>query len=54
MGMSISYSIIKDHQGRMKVASKPDVGTRFSIYLPLERDAATNTDETITAPEELV
>ncbi len=44
MGMSISYSIIKDHQGRLQVASKPGIGTRFDIYLPLERNENTVSD----------
>ncbi|WP_261841204.1 sensor histidine kinase [Aliamphritea ceti] len=52
MGMSISYSIIKDHQGRLSVASKPGVGTRFSIYLPLKR-AESSPPDTVAAPEQL-
>jgi len=35
MGLSISYKIIKDHGGIIKVASKQGVGTRFVIKLPL-------------------
>lgn len=34
MGLSISYKIIRDHGGIIKVASKPGVGTRFIVRLP--------------------
>jgi signal transduction histidine kinase len=35
LGLSLSYSIIHKHGGRIEVASKPDVGTAFTIHLPL-------------------
>jgi two-component system NtrC family sensor kinase len=34
LGLSVSYSIIRKHGGRMQVQSRPDVGTTFSIFLP--------------------
>ena len=37
LGMSICYFIIcKNHGGRMSVDSRPDVGSRFSLVLPLK------------------
>ena len=37
LGLSVSYSIIEKHGGRIEVQSKPDAGTTFSIFLPFER-----------------
>lgn len=34
LGLSISYSIIKQHGGRILVESEIEVGTTFTIYLP--------------------
>ena len=36
LGLSISYGLIKEHDGIIGVLSRPAVGTRFSIYLPLD------------------
>ena len=35
LGLSLSYSIVNKHGGRIEVASTPDVGTTFTIHLPL-------------------
>ncbi|MCK5196633.1 MAG: hypothetical protein KAQ71_22670 [Desulfobulbaceae bacterium] len=35
LGLSVSYSIIKKHGGRIQVKSVPGQGTCFSIYLPI-------------------
>ena len=35
LGLSVSYSIIKKHGGRMEVQSAAGAGTTFSIFLPL-------------------
>jgi PAS domain S-box-containing protein len=37
LGLSIAYGIIKRHHGNMKVDSRKDVGTTFTIYLPLKK-----------------
>lgn len=37
LGLSVSYSIIKNHQGKMKVRSEVGVGTTFTIELPIHR-----------------
>lgn len=52
MGMSITYSIIKNHQGRLQVASKPGIGSRFSIYLPLKRGESAASDP-LSDPQDL-
>ena len=38
LGMSITYKIIKNHQGDIKVESKKGVGTKFIIRLPINID----------------
>jgi two-component system NtrC family sensor kinase len=35
LGLSVSYSIIRKHGGRMQVQSTAGVGTTFSIFLPM-------------------
>jgi len=34
LGLSVSYGIIKNHQGEIRVESKPGVGTTFTVELP--------------------
>jgi PAS domain S-box-containing protein len=36
LGLSISYGLVKEHHGIIRVLSRPDIGSRFSIYLPLD------------------
>jgi len=38
LGLSIVYKAVKDLGGTVSCASIPDEGTRFSIYLPLEKN----------------
>ncbi|MBW8898394.1 MAG: PAS domain-containing sensor histidine kinase, partial [Massilia sp.] len=35
LGLSLSYSIVNKHGGRIEVVSTPDVGTTFTIHLPV-------------------
>jgi CheY-like chemotaxis protein len=42
LGLSISYGLIKEHQGIIGVTSRPDIGSRFSIYLPLDAKTQIN------------
>jgi len=42
LGLSVSYGIIKNHQGEIRVESKPGVGTTFTIELPRYHGEETN------------
>ena len=37
LGLSVSYGIIKEHGGEIKVNSTPNKGTIFTIIIPLEK-----------------
>jgi two-component system NtrC family sensor kinase len=37
LGLSVSYGIIKNHKGDIRVESKPGVGTTFTIELPVNK-----------------
>jgi signal transduction histidine kinase len=39
LGLSVSYGIIQAHQGTIAVESVPDVGTTFTIQLPLHAES---------------
>ena len=39
LGLSVVYGIIETHKGWITVDSKPDLGTRFQIFLPALGDA---------------
>ena len=34
LGLSVSYGIIREHRGEIRVDSSPDKGTVFTILLP--------------------
>ncbi|MDR7269320.1 PAS domain S-box-containing protein [Pelomonas saccharophila] len=36
LGLSLSFSIVQKHGGRIEVDSKPGVGTRFSVWIPVQ------------------
>jgi two-component system sensor histidine kinase BaeS len=40
LGLTIAQRIVRDHQGRIAVASEPGDGTTFTVRLPLTRTAA--------------
>jgi PAS domain S-box-containing protein len=41
LGLAVSYGIIKDHSGRIRVESTPGQGSRFIVELPLIESAET-------------
>jgi len=41
LGLSVSYGIIQAHRGTISVDSTPEVGTTFTISLPLYQEANT-------------
>ena len=40
--MAISFGIIEEHDGMLKIASKLNKGSDFSIYLPINTDSTDN------------
>lgn len=56
LGLSVSYRIVQEHNGTISVLSKPGVGTRFTVFLPVKIDVkydlkplilCVNDDETV-------
>lgn len=42
LGLAVSYSVIKKHDGWIDVESEPGKGTVFNIYLPASKEIPTN------------
>jgi two-component system, cell cycle sensor histidine kinase and response regulator CckA len=40
VGLASAYAVVKQHEGSITVQSAPQMGTKFSIYLPVRRNAA--------------
>lgn len=36
LGLSVSYGLIREHNGIIGVLSRPGLGTRFTVYLPVD------------------
>jgi nitrogen-specific signal transduction histidine kinase/CheY-like chemotaxis protein len=42
LGLTIAYSIVKNHKGHIRVESKPGEGTVFYVYLPASSESETD------------
>jgi signal transduction histidine kinase len=40
LGLAVSFGIIKNHQGRLEVSSRPGRGSQFTVVLPASRKPA--------------
>jgi PAS domain S-box-containing protein len=38
LGLSVSYGLVKEHGGNIGVLSREGIGSRFTVYLPVEKD----------------
>jgi PAS domain S-box-containing protein len=41
LGLSVSYGLIKEHHGKIGVHSKPGIGSRFTMFLPVKNEIKT-------------
>lgn len=37
LGLSVSYGLVQEHKGRIGVLSRPGLGTKFTVILPIDR-----------------
>lgn len=44
LGLSVSFGIVKEHEGNIRVQSEPGKGTKFFIWLPIERQVKQHAD----------
>jgi PAS domain S-box-containing protein len=47
LGLSTVFGIVRQHQGWLEVASKPNQGTTFRIYFPASQQAAEKTEPVV-------
>lgn len=39
LGLSVSYGLVREHGGIIGALSRPGMGSRFTVYLPVDREA---------------
>lgn len=47
LGLSISYGLIREHNGRIGVLTKPGLGSRFIVYLPVDGEKSVSVHPSI-------
>ncbi|MDH3890851.1 MAG: ATP-binding protein [candidate division Zixibacteria bacterium] len=52
LGLSVSYGIIKDHGGEIKVDSVVSRGTKFTLILPVQKPASASDNSSETVPKQ--
>jgi two-component system, NtrC family, sensor kinase len=45
LGLSVSWGIVREHGGWIDVSSQPDVGSTFTVYLPMARPSVPRPSE---------
>lgn len=52
LGLAVSYNIVNQHGGRLEVESKVDVGTTFTVYLPVKAKRKADSQSGEPAPDQ--
>ena len=42
LGLSVSYGLVQEHKGMIGVQSRSGIGSRFTVFLPIDRDVQLN------------
>jgi CheY-like chemotaxis protein len=42
LGLSVSYGLVQEHKGMIGVQSRSGVGSRFTVFLPIDREVQLN------------
>ena len=51
LGLSVVYGVVNNHRGFVQVESEPNVGTTFSVHLPVQHQERTATGDLRENPE---